>query len=216
MKQYIDISVPVSNDIPVWEGDPTVEIRPAASIAAGDIANVSFLNMGAHTGTHVDAPVHFVQGRKGVDSISLERLIGDAVVVDFGNLQSEIHYDDFEKMNIPAGTKRLLCKTHNSQLWTLHPNSFYKDFIGISDSGARWIVEHGIDLIGVDYLGVERFDSVALGAPTHHRLLEAEVIIIEGLNLATVEPGNYELICLPVRMKGLDGSPCRAILVKED
>jgi len=216
VKQYIDISVPVSNDIPVWEGDPKVEIRSAASIAAGDIANVSFLNMGAHTGTHIDAPVHFVQGQKGVDSIAVDRLIGEAVVVDFGDLEGEIHYEDFERMNIPAGTKRLLCKTSNSRLWTLYPNRFYKDFIGVSDSGARWVVEHGIDVLGVDYLGVERFDSVACGAPTHHRLLEAEVIIIEGLNLSAVEPGPYELICLPVRMKNLDGAPCRAILVKEE
>lgn len=216
MKQYIDISVPVSQDIPVWEGDPRVEIRSAASIARGDMANVSFLNMGAHTGTHIDAPLHFVQGRKGADSIAVERLIGDAVVVDFGDLENEINYEDFERMDIPAGTKRLLCKTRNSQLWTLYPDSFYKDFIGVSDSGARWLVEHGVDVVGVDYLGVERFDKVALGAPTHHRLLEAEVVIIEGLNLSTVEPGTYELICLPVRMKNLDGSPCRAILIKED
>lgn len=216
MRKYIDISVPVSENTPVWQGDPPVKIHSGASIRAGDIANVSFLNMGAHTGTHIDAPVHFVEGRRGVDRLSLETLIGETRVVDFNGLTGEIHYDDFEKAGIPEGTSRLLCKTANSLLWSRFPGSFYKDFIGISESGAQWLVEHNVKLIGVDYLGVEKFDNVSAGAPAHHKLLEAEVVIIEGLDLSDVDEGTYGLICLPIRFKDLDGAPCRAILIQEE
>lgn len=216
MQKFIDISVPVSKDIPVWEGDPAVKISSAASIGNGDIANVSFLNMGAHTGTHVDAPVHFVQGRTGVDQMPLETLIGEAFVVDLSGVVAEVHAEDFEKAGIPEGTVRLLCKTSNSTLWSRFPDSFYRDFVGIAPSGAGWLVEHNIRLVGVDYLGVERYDSVSAGAPTHHKLLEAEVIIIEGLDLSEVDEGKYGLVCLPVKFKDLDGAPCRAILIKEE
>ena len=127
MQKIIDISVPVSKDIPVWEGDPAVKISSAASIGNGDIANVSFLNMGAHTGTHVDAPVHFVQGRTGVDQMPLETLIGEAYVVDLSGVVGEVHAEDFEKAGVPEGTRRLLCKTSNSSLWSRFPDSFYRD-----------------------------------------------------------------------------------------
>lgn len=215
MNQYFDISVSIRPDLPVWEGDPPVAIHQAASITRGDIANVSRLDIGAHTGTHIDAPVHFVPGRKGIDLLELETLIGPAYVADLTNVSHEIHADDFQRANIPAGTRRLLCKTTNSELWSKHPTSFYRDFIGISADGAGWLVDHGIGLVGVDYLGVERFEMVNNGAPTHHKLLEAGVIIVEGLNLANIAQGEYTLICLPVKIQNADGAPCRAVLMKE-
>ena len=215
MITYYDISVSIRPDLPVWLGDPPVIISQAASIESGDIANVSHLDIGAHTGTHIDAPVHFVPGRKGIDRLEPDTLIGSAYVVDLTNVTGEITAQDFQTANIPEGTRRLLCKTANSDLWSAYPTSFYRDFIGISAGGASWLVEHGIRLVGVDYLGVERFDMVELGAPTHHKLLEAEVIIVEGLNLADVPAGDYELLCLPVKIQNADGAPCRAILVKE-
>lgn len=212
---YYDISMTIDPDLPVWEGDPPVIIRSAASIERGDIANVSRLEIGSHTGTHVDAPVHFVPGRKGVDRLSLEALIGPAYVVDLMNVIYEITADDFERANIPNHVTRLLCKTSNSSFWSKSSSCFDSDFVGISLDGAQWLVDRGIELVGVDYLGVERFDSVAHGAPTHHILLEKEIIVVEGLDLWNVPAGEYTLICLPVKIKNSDGAPCRAILVKE-
>ena len=215
MKTYYDISVAIHPDLPVWEGDPPIVIRSAASIERGDIANVSRLEIGAHTGTHVDAPVHFVPGRKGVDRLTLDTLLGAAYVVDLTNVIHEAGASDFEQASTPKNTRRLLCKTSNSSLWSKLPSTFDSDFIGVSLDGAQWLVDHGIELVGVDYLGVERFDSVGNGAPTHHVLLEKEIIIIEGLDLSEVAAGEYTLICLPVKIKNSDRAPCRAILIKE-
>lgn len=215
MKKYYDISVSVHPGLLVWEGDPPLVIRSAASIERGDIANVSRLEIGAHTGTHVDAPVHFVPGRKGVDSLNLDTLIGPAYVVDLSDVVCEITARDFAQANIPENTIRLLCKTSNSRLWSKLPSSFDRDFVGISPDGAQWLIDHGIELVGVDYLGVERFESVGKGAPTHHALLEKEIIIVEGLDLSDVPAGIYMFICLPVKLKDLDGAPSRAILIKE-
>lgn len=215
MTTYYDISVAIHPDIPVWEGDPAVVIRSAASIERGDMANVSRLDMGTHTGTHIDAPVHFVPGRKGIDGLALDTLIGPVYVADLTQVVQEIDDEDFESANIPQGTVRLLCKTSNSNLWSASPVTFDSGFVGISPEGAQWLIERGVKLIGVDYLGVERFDSVGRGAPTHHLLLEKELVIVEGLDLSKIEAGAYELICLPVKIKNSDGAPCRAILVKE-
>ena len=215
MKTYYDISIAIHPDLPVWEGDPRIVIRSVASIECGDIANVSRLEIGAHTGTHVDAPVHFVPGRKGADRLTLDTLMGPAHVVDLTNVIHEVSASDFEQANIPENTRRLLCKTSNSSLWSRSPSTFDPDFIGISLDGAQWLISHGIELVGVDYLGVERFERVANGAPTHHALLEKEIIIIEGLDLSEVSAGEYTLICLPVKIKNSDGAPCRAILTKE-
>lgn len=215
MKRYYDISVSVHPSLPVWEGDPPLVIRRAASIERGDIANVSRLEIGAHTGTHVDAPVHFVPGRKGVDRLDLDTLIGPAYVVELSDVVCEIHASDFESAHIPQDTSRLLCKTSNSYLWSTSPSSFDPDFVGLSADGAQWLIDHGIALVGVDYLGVERFESVSRGAPIHHALLDKEIIIVEGLDLSDVPEGRYTLLCLPVKLENLDGAPSRAVLLKE-
>lgn len=211
--EYIDISVAIRPDLPVWSGDPAVAIHRASSIAAGDLANVSRLDMGAHTGTHVDAPLHFLDGRRSVDQLDLNVLIGPAWVAEF-DVPREIKAVDFIAAGIPTGIERLLLKTRNSRLWGEKPAEFDEDFVGIAVDGARWLVEQGIRLVGIDYLGVERFDSVPLGAPVHKTLLDAEMILLEGLNLSAVQPGAYQLICLPVKIQGADGSPGRAVLVK--
>jgi arylformamidase len=215
LKIYYDISVSVHPDLPVWEGDPPVIIRSTSTIERGDIANVSRLEIGAHTGTHIDAPVHFVPGHKGIDQLVLDTLIGSAYVADLTNVEREIHGQDFEKANIPQGTVRLLCKTTNSSLWSKVPSKFDTNFVGISHDGAQWLIDHGIKLVGVDYLGVERFEGVGNGAPTHHALLETDTIIIEGLDLSNIQAGKYKLICLPIKIKNSDGAPCRAILEEE-
>lgn len=211
--EYIDISVAIHPDLPVWTGDPAVKIIRASSIAAGDAVNVTRLDMGAHTGTHVDAPVHFLDGRRSVEQLDLDTLIGSAWVAAF-DVPREITAADLEAAEIPAGTTRLLLKTRNSRLWAENGATFDEDFVGIAADGARWLVERGVRLVGIDYLGVERYDSVPHGAPVHKTLLGAEIILLEGLNLSTVEPGAYHLICLPVKIQGADGSPSRAVLIK--
>jgi arylformamidase len=180
----------------------------------GDIANVSRLELGAHTATHIDAPRHFVPGRKGVDQLDLEVLIGPAFVAEF-SADRELTAGDLEAQNIPSGTRRLLCKTKNSQLWRSAEHKFDRDFIGLDASAASWLVERGFRLIGVDYLGVERYEMVNQGAPAHHILLSADMVILEGLDLSEVAPGMYQLICLPIKIKNGDGAPSRAILIKE-
>lgn len=212
--QYIDISVSIRPDLPVWKGDPAVSILRESSIASGDAANITHLNMGAHTGTHVDAPLHFLDGRRGVDRLDLDVLVGPAWVAEF-NSTREITAADLEKAGIPVGTARLILKTRNSRLWSDKPTGFDEDFIGISVDGAEWLVQRGIRLVGIDYLGVERCDSVSNGAPVHKKLLDAEIILVEGLNLSEVQPGAYRLMCLPVKIQDADGAPCRAILTRD-
>lgn len=212
--EYIDISVSIRPGLPVWAGDSPVSIRREASIAAGDRVNITHLEMDAHTGTHVDAPLHFIDGRRGVDQLDLDALIGPVWVAGF-DATCEITAADLEKAGIPAETQRLLLKTPNSRLWRESPSEFTSDFTGISVDGAGWLVERGIRLVGIDYLGVERCESVSRGAPVHLALLDAEVILLEGLDLSAVQPGAYRLICLPVKIEGADGSPCRAVLAKD-
>jgi arylformamidase len=209
-----DISVTVSSETPIWQGDPASKIYRIAELKQGDIANVSRLEIGAHTGTHIDAPVHFVAGRKGVDQIPLETLIGPVYVAAF-SVEREITAEDLEAAGIPDQTERLLCKTRNSNYWKDHRAEFQNDFVGISASGAEWLVQRKISLVGIDYLGVERFDNVVAGAPTHKILLLREVVILEGLDLSAISPGWYIIICLPIKIKDVDGSPCRAVLVED-
>ena len=213
MPKYYDISVAISSTVPVWEGDPAVRLERVMKIEEGDPANVTRMDMGAHTATHVDAPCHFVQGRKGADQLELDTLIGPALVVAF-DVENHITAADFEGAAIPPGTTRLLLKTRNSRLWEERGSQFDMGFVGVSADGAQWLVDNGVKLVGVDYLGVERVDSVNNGAPVHHTLLSAELIILEGLNLIGIEPGQYTLLCLPVKITGADGSPARAVLVK--
>mgnify|MGYP001063140969 CR=1 FL=1 len=213
MKIY-DISVPIHAGTPVWEGDPPVIIHEMLSTGSGDIANVTRLELGAHTATHIDAPRHFVPGRKGIDGLDLETLLGPAYVAEF-SVNRVITVADLQTLDLPAGTTRLLCKTKNSQHWQNPNHRFDREFIGLDADAARWLVEQGFQLIGVDYLGVERFEMIDQGAPAHHILLSAEIIILEGLDLSEVPSGLYQLVCLPIKILNGDGAPSRAILIKE-
>lgn len=212
--QYIDISVAIRPDLPVWTGDPAVSVVRTSALAAGDAVNITHLDLCAHSGTHVDAPLHFIDGGRSVEQLDLQALIGLAWVAEF-DVPREVTAADLEEAGIPAGTERLLVKTRNSRLWDESPSVFNEDFIGISLDGAGWLIERGVRLVGIDYLGVERSDSVSRGAPVHKALLGAGMILLEGLNLSAVQPGAYAFVCLPVRIQGADGSPCRAVLVKE-
>jgi len=206
---YHDVSELISAEMPVYEGDPPVNIALSSSIERGDPYNVSRLTMGAHTGTHVDAPLHFLRNGKAVDEIPLDILIGPALVAEFPG-RKEISRDALDSAHL-RGEQRVLFKTSNSSLWS--EKGFRKDFVYMAGSAAEYLVEVGVKLVGIDYLSVEKFG--ATDPITHLTLLKAGVVILEGLNLSAVKPGRYELICLPLRLRGAEGSPCRAMLVEK-
>lgn len=203
-----DITVPIRSGMPVYEGDPGVDIRPWSALAKGDSANVSFLHFGAHTGTHVDAPAHFIEGTGKVDALSLEALIGPARVIRVPDDVAEIGPDFLASRDLDQ-VERVLFHTRNSSFWS---EDFRKDFTHLSPDGAQTLVDLGVKLVGTDYLSIEKFHS------GHHRthlaLLSNNVVIVEGLNLSDIAPGDYELICLPLRIAdgAGDGAPARVVL----
>lgn len=208
--ELIDISLGVSGELPVWPGDPPIVLDRTASMDAGDAANVSRLSASVHIGTHVDAPLHFVAGGSPVEALPLEVLIGPAHVVHLPRARV-IDESSLEAAAIPAGAQRLLFKTSNGRLWD--ESGFEEDYVAVAESGARWLVERGVRLVGVDYLSVAPFSAPV---PTHQVLLEAGVVIVEGLDLRSVAAGRYTLYCLPVKLIGSDGAPARALLKKSE
>lgn len=208
--EWIDISVGVSPDLPVWPGDPPLELERIASLADGDEANVSRLAAGVHVGTHVDAPLHFVEGGASVDQLDPETLVGPARVVELPEIDV-IDAAALERAAPPVASQRLLFRTRNSRLWGDPAVGFQRDFVAIDESGARWLVERKVRLVGVDYLSVAPWGQAAA---THKVLLEAGVVIVEGLDLRSVEPGQYVLYCLPIKLMGSDGAPARALLTE--
>ncbi|MGI8545000.1 MAG: cyclase family protein [Aridibacter sp.] len=208
MKIY-DVSVPISEKTPVYEGDPSVEIELKLSMKKGDNANVSQICMGVHTGTHVDAPNHFIEGTKKIIDLDLNTLIGKCRVVELSDDIMSIEHEHIENLE---NVERLLFKTRNSEFWNDFDQGFRKDFTYISHEAAKTIVEKAIKLVGIDYLSVEAFDADS--PETHRTLLSNEVIIIEGLDLREVSAGDYELICLPMKIASSagDGSPSRTVL----
>ena len=204
---FLDISVPLRNAMVHWPGDADVEIKRVRDMAQGEVCNVSFLSMSAHTGTHMDAPLHFIRDGASLDKLPLQATIGPARVIDIKDPVS-INPEELHPHNITAG-ERILFKTRNSdKSWK--SERFDEDFVYISQQGARYLAERGILTVGVDYLSVGGFKRD--GVETHHALLGAGIWIIEGLNLAEVTPGNYELICLPLKISGVEGAPARAVL----
>jgi arylformamidase len=209
--KILDISVPVSPGMPVWPGDSPVELERYRALSAGDDCNVSRICCSVHSGTHVDAPEHFIDNALTVEDLSLDMLIGPALVIEVP-AAGAIEPDFLESVPLPHGTVRLLFKTRNSDLWRKPDHSFHSDYVALSPQAAAWIVDRGIRLIGVDYLSVQMFaDSEPL---THRTLLKAGVIVVEGLNLQAVRPGSYQLICLPLKLAGSDGAPARAVLIE--
>lgn len=210
--RIFDVSVHISPHMPVWPGDPPVQIERVASIHKGDPANLTRLSLGAHTGTHVDAPYHFVEKGLRVDQLSLSTLVGSAHVLEVHPKERTITATDLGGLGLPSTVQRLLIKTGNSSLWERGLLEFEEDFIHLGPDAARWIVKRGIKLIGVDYLSVDSFSSG--DKAVHRTLLEAGVIIIEGLNLSHVAQGVYQLYCLPLKIVDSDGAPARVILIK--
>jgi arylformamidase len=204
-----DISLPISASLVVWPGDPPVSITAVAHLDRGDHATVSRLEMSAHTGTHVDAPAHFIQGGVGVDALDLSALVGLALVAEVREADA-LTADVLAELAIPLGAERVLFRTRNSNLWAQGKREFDEDFVAITEDGARWLIERGIRLVGVDYLSVGPFSAPR---PTHQMLLQAGIVLVEGLNLSGIRPGIYQFMCLPLRIVGADGAPARAILI---
>jgi arylformamidase len=209
--RVIDISLPISESLAVWPGDPPIRITQPAHLDRGDVATITRLDMGAHTGTHVDAPAHFIAGGPGVDAIDLNVLVGPALVVRVPEADA-VSARVLEELSIPPGTKRVLFRTRNSERWASGGNEFWEDFVGITEDGARWLVEHAIRLVGMDSLSVGPF---ADPVPTHLVLLGAGMVAVEGLNLSAVAAGTYQLVCLPLKIVGADGAPARVILIDD-
>lgn len=209
--KIIDISVPVDLSLPTWPGDPPVKIDRFLDMHRGDAVNASRVSCSVHTGSHVDAPLHHLADGGSVETLPLASMIGPTIVADFADAD-EIGPSELDALNLPASTVRLLCRTRNSLLWADADRSFRTDFVAITAAGARWLVDHGVCLVGVDYLSVERFG--ASPPETHRRLLEAGVVILEGLDLREAKAGTYWLACLPWKLRGTDGAPARAVLIE--
>jgi len=208
LAEYIDISLAVSTSLPVWPGSPAIEFQRRLDLDRGDPVNDTTISFSVHTGTHVDAPRHFIAKGNAVETLPLETLIGPVIVIDLSDLEA-ITADDLESLALQPDTQRLLIRTNNSQHWISDRQEFAPDFVALTADAAQWIVDHNIRLVGIDYLSIQRFYD---GPETHLTLLEAGVIILEGLNLSHVLAGQYELLCLPLKLVGAEGAPARAVL----
>jgi len=208
MKLY-DITVPISNTMPVWPGDPPVRLESKKSIPQGDLCNLTALTLGVHSGTHIDAPLHFIDGGRAVDDIPLEVLIGPCRVIET-NASPTIEKKHIESIPLD-GCKRVLFKTGNSMFWRNSIASFREDFVALGLSAAEYLAEKGVALIGIDYLSIETFHADE-GNPVHNTLLKNNIVILEAVNLSAVPDGEYELVCLPMKLSGVEGAPVRVIL----
>jgi arylformamidase len=205
-----DVSMPVRNGGLVYPGNPPISISLMQSIAKGDTANVSRLDFGSHTATHVDAPLHFMQGGAGVDELPLDVLIGRARLIAVPDDALSVGEAELRKHNL-TGVTRLLIRTRNSAWLASGDPEFHKDFTHVAPDGASYLVSIGVRLVGVDYLSVEQFHSAE--HRTHRTLLDNGVVIVEGMVLSEPPPGDYDLYCLPLLLAGLDGAPARAVLI---
>lgn len=208
MKIY-DITVTISRMTPIYAGDPAVSFVAAKSISGGDTANVSQITMGVHTATHVDAPNHFIDGRRRVHELDPYKLVGRCRVI---NVPDDVSAIEPEHVGELKGVERVLFKSHNSQFWAEPERGFRKDYTYLSPETARMLADNGILLVGIDYLSIEKSGSP--GHPVHVALLEKEVVILEGIDLREVDAGDYEIMCLPLKYDGAggDGSPARTFL----
>ena len=208
-----DVSLVMRPDMTTWNKEPGPTITPLRRIAKGDTANVSVVSFGDHTGTHVDPPVHFIDGGNTVDRLPIDALVGPCVVVDYTRTT---HIDDawLGSADLPAGAARILFKTRNSERWREPVQPFDRDFVALDRTAARWCVDRSLKLVGIDYLSIEPQGPEKEGYPTHKTLLGAKIVIIEGLDLSEVRAGDYELACGAIKFEGGDGAPARVFLIE--
>jgi arylformamidase len=208
-----DVSLVIRPDMVTWPSEPPPRIDPLRRIAKGDTANVSVISISDHAGTHVDPPVHFIDGGNTIDRLPIAPLVGPCRVLEYRD-QGHVSAAWLERAGIPPGTERLLFKTANSDRWRDPHASFTRDFTTINASAAKWCVDHGVKLVGVDYLSIEPQGPEKAGYPVHMTLLRASVVIIEGLDLHEIAPGTYELVCAPLKIEDGDGGPARVFLIE--
>lgn len=200
--EILDISVPIRPGMVTYPGDPTVTLERVSALAEGAAANISRLDFGVHTGTHVDAPAHFIDGAPAAERLPLHVLVGPALVVDATALAGDLDGETLAQLEL---AERVLFKTRNSMLW--ERDSFVEDFVSLTADGAQVLIERDVRLVGIDYLSLGDEDA-------HRALLGAGIVAVEGLDLRGVEPGEYELVCAPLRLVGSDGTPARALLLR--
>lgn len=211
-----DISAPLRAELVTWPGVvERFDRHTVASFDAGDAMTVSQLHLGAHAGTHIDAPCHFLPGGGGIETLPTDALIGPAHVIDVPPGAAVISADLLDDMAIPEGTTRLLARTSNSG-WSRRATAFDEGYVAFDAPAATWCVDHGMVLVGIDYLSVEPFDADARDFPVHRTLLGAGVVVLESLDLAGVPPGSYDLVVLPLLIPGSDGAPARAVLLEPE
>lgn len=208
--KIIDISIELSEKTIIYPGDPIPQIYFRLKLANGDIANVGQMNTGTHHGTHIDAPVHFKKGAKTLLEIPLSYWIGKAYVIDLTDIDKCITKENLTTKTVISKYDKILFKTKNSIKY-LKEDKFNENFIYIDGSAARYLVDNGVKTVGLDYITVDPFGSPDF--PAHNTLLGNEVVIIEGINLDGVTEGEYTLVCVPIKIKGADGAPARAILI---
>jgi arylformamidase len=205
--RLVDVSVLLAPGLATYPGNPPFEMSPVKRVADGGSSNVSRLVLGTHTGTHVDAPRHFFDDKGGVDALALDLLVGRARVIDLP------HRGGITEAHLAAAglreDLRVLLRTPNSALWN-STDGFHNEYTYLTEGGARFLVDQGVKVVGIDYLSIEQFKKP--GAPAHRALLGNGVVIIEGLNLSDAEPGAYEMYCLPLKIKDADGAPARVVL----
>lgn len=207
-----DVSLTVTPKMPTWPGDPKVELERVEKIEEGANANVSRLSAGVHTGTHVDAPYHFVPEGTAVDVLPLDVLFGAVQVVELSDSVDLITAEVIQSAGVIHGVERILFKTRNSRYWARGESDFQTDFVAISADGAEYLVQQGIQLVGIDYLSIAPYKN---SRPTHQILLKAKIVVIEGLDLSQIKPGVYQLACLPLKLGGADGAPARTVLIEQ-
>jgi len=205
-----DISLTISPELPVWPGDPSVELKQVTFIPKGDSCNISHVAMSVHTGTHVDAPYHFLNDGKTVETLPLEALVGPAYVIQIPDAVDRLTAGVLTQAEIPDDAERILFKTRNSAFWG-RERTFQEGFVAITADGAEWLVERDLRLIGMDYLSVAPFGDATA---THQTLLRRGIVLLEGVNLSEVRPGRYDLYCLPLKLSKSDGAPARAVLIR--
>jgi arylformamidase len=208
VSRIYDISVPIRSGGLVYPGNPEIDIALQQAVAKGAGANVSTIRFGSHTGTHVDASRHFFDDGQTVDKIPLERLIGPALLLGFSDDVRSVGAAELRGQDI-KGQTRILLRTRNSAL--LSQKDFVKDYTYLAPDGAQYLVDQGVELVGIDYLSIEQFHSGH--HLTHRTLLERSVVIVEGLDLSVPPPGKCQFMCLPLRIEGCDGAPARAVLI---
>lgn len=213
-RRFYDISAALRPELMTWPGVvERFERTLASSLEDGDAMTVSGLRLGAHTGTHVDAPCHFLAGGGGVETLPVSAFLGTAVVVDVPADERVVTAAVLDRLHVPPATRRLLAKTTNSG-WSRSASAFDEAYVAFDESAAQWCIERGLVLVGVDYLSIEPYDAHTRGYPVHKALLGEGVVVLESLDLAGVPAGDYDLAVMPLLIPGSDGAPARAVLTR--